>query len=473
MAWRWLLLWLGVWSGGLGFGLPVQAQPLTGFADMVERIGPAVVNISTEARPVVTAAPEQSPRSGPPTSLEEFFRNFLESFPAQRSPANSLGSGVIISPDGYLVTNYHVIARADAIKVTLLDDTELTAKVIGSDEKNDLALLKVDAKKPLAFIRLGDSDKVRAGDWVVALGNPFGLGHSVSAGIISARGRDLGHGPYDDFLQTDAAVNPGSSGGALVNAHGELVGINTAIFTRAGGYDGVAFAIPANTVERTVKQLKQFGQPIRGWLGVQIQPVTTEIAAALGLKERHGALVASVTPNSPAAAAGFREGDVILTYQGQALNEMRQLPRLVADTKIGTKAKVEVLRAGQRLPLTVQIAQMPSQAEAAEPTLARRAESKAERATLGLELADLNDLLRQQFMLEGGTKGVVVLGINRRSPAAEANVRVGDVIVQINQQPVATVADVRRLVAADKDDNILLLLNRRGQNLFVAVDRSQ
>jgi len=466
LFWHTLALTVVVWAQSS------VAQPMEGFADMVERVSPAVVNISTKIKPKVVdsqARPlqQQNPFEGTP--FENFFDEFMQGMPEGRSGVqNSLGSGVIISADGYVVTNNHVVEKADEIIVTLADETELKAKLIGADPKNDLALLKVERKSPFPFVKLGSSEDLRVGDWVVAIGNPFGFGGTVTAGIISARGRHIGAGPYDDFLQTDAAINPGNSGGALLNNEGELVGIPSIIAGR-GTNVGIGFAIPAETVQLIVRQLKEFGAPVRGWLGVQIQPVDEDLAKAMKLPNKNGALVAAVNEGSPAEKVGFKTGDVIVSYNGKAITKVVDLPRQVAETSVGSRVNIEVVRDGKRLTLSPTIAKMTEEVEVADKTGVT--EKPNTKGVFGLQVADLTDLLRQRFGLDKDARGVVVVGIDRRSPAAEANLRVGDVVLKVNQDTVRTEAEFRKQVAADGDGSVLLLVSRQGTNLFVALNK--
>ena len=459
-------------AGAVLAAVPLQAQslpPMAGFADLVEKYAPAVVNISTERK-----EPEEGLQGRPPfdgqqfegTPFEEFFRDFFESFPMQQMPTQSLGSGVVISADGYVVTNNHVIENADDIIVRFNDNKEYKATLVGRDTKNDVALLKITADRPLVAASFADSDTVRVGDWVIAIGNPFGLGGSVSAGIVSARGRHIGQGPYDDFFQTDAAINPGNSGGPLFNTKGEIVGINTAILTRSGGSQGIGFAVPANIVKGIVAQLKEHGRPIRGWLGVRIQTVTPELAEALNMKENDGALVAGVVPGSPAAKAGIKEGDLILTYDGKAIGKMVELPRLVADTTVNKTVKVELMRGGKRTTLPVTIDEMKEDDDTAPPSTPG---VQGGTDLLGMSLTPLTDTLRDQLGLGAEVKGLVVASVSPRGVAAKAGLQRGDVVTQINQQPVATVADASKIVESGKGSALLFLVNRGGNNVFVAV----
>lgn len=437
------------------------------FADLVEQHSKAVVNISTETKPRKIAGREvpQNPFENSP--FGQFFEDFFgpNGIPQQPNgrPQQSLGSGVIISEEGYVVTNAHVVKGADIIKVRVGEDDEFEAKLVGSDTKNDVALLKIEGDK-LPFVSFGDSDKVRVGDWAIAIGNPFGLGGSVSAGIISALGRNIQQGPYDHFLQTDAAINPGNSGGPLFNTDGKVIGINTAILSRTGGSQGIGFAIPSNTVMKIVNQIKEHGRPIRGWLGVRIQKVTPELAEAFGLDKGRGALIAEVTQDSPAEKASLERGDIIMSYQGEEIKEMSDLPRLVAETKIGTEATIVVMREGKEKSIQVKIDELSDENEALEQDI-----EEGKDHGFGLTLAPLNGQMRKQYKVDKKTDGVVIVGVAPRSEAARAGLRPGDVVLQVNQKYVATVRDVQRYLSADKTN--LLLIHRKNGNSFVALKK--
>ncbi len=465
-----------------------------GFADLVVKVKPAVVNISTtqkadgpQARgdmPQMPDLPEDSP-------LRDFFEKFFQNRPgtpggpgqaprAERR-VNALGSGFIIDPAGYVVTNNHVIAKATDIKVKLTDGSEHTAKLIGRDEKTDLALLKIESSKPLPFVPWGDSDKAREGDWILAVGNPFGLGGTVTAGIISARGRDLSSGPYDDYMQIDAPINRGNSGGPSFNMDGQVIGINTAIFSPSGGSVGIGFAVPANMAKIVIDELRNTGRVDRGWLGVQIQPVTDDVAAALGLKEAKGALVAGLTDNSPAGKAGIKQGDVIVSFNGAKIGELRDLTRAVAATRKDTKAQVVVLRQGKPTTIGVMIAAMPGadKVAAAAPDTGKAEPAKMPETgieQLGLKLAPASADTRQRFGLKDEVKGAVIVGIDADAPAAERGIQLGDVIVGIGQDRVSSVTDVVSKVkqAADqKQKAVLLLIDRKGNERYVPVPLSK
>jgi serine protease Do len=466
------------------------------FANLAERLLPAVVNISTtqnasEQRGAERRMPEM-PQFPPGSPFEEFFRDFFErNNPERGGPApnpgrraTSLGSGFIIDPAGYVVTNNHVIQDADEISVILHDDTNLKARLVGRDPKTDLALLKVDSPKPLPSVRFGSSDEMRVGDWVIAIGNPFGLGGTVTAGIISARARDINAGPYDDFLQTDASINRGNSGGPMFNLKGEVIGINTAIFSPTGGSVGIGFAIPSTLAQPVVAQLREFGKTRRGWLGVRIQGVTPEIAESLGLPRHTGALVASVTPDGPAAEAGIRAGDVVLTFDGKEVNEMRRLPRVVAETPVDRRVPVTLWRNGKQESVQVKVGELEAAEESGQLASAPsttgpgRNETAPQSETVGqvgLKLTGITPDLRRQFGIGEQVKGVVVTEVAPNSPAAEKGIRPGDVVVEVGQEEVNTPQDVSGKFKAAKDAgrrSVLLLVDRNGDLRFVALGLS-
>ena len=447
-------------------------------ADVAEGLQDSVVNISTTQTLKGTA--ENAPGGpGPKGSpFEEFFDDFFDDEDSEGLPrkVSSLGSGFVIDPSGLVVNNNHVIEGADEIIINFTDGTKLkVTKILGHDPKTDLALLKVEPKKPLKAVTFGDSGKMRVGDWVMAIGNPFGLGGSVTVGIISATKRDINAGPYDDFLQTDAAINRGNSGGPLFDMDGHVIGVNTAIISPTGGSIGIGFAVPSNSAVQVIDQLKQYGETRRGWLGVQVQNVTEEIATGLGLQEPKGALVAKVSPDSPAAAAGLQPSDVILTFDGQPIENMRSLPRAVAATSIGKSVAVELLRKGQHLDLTVTVGRLPEGEEAEDAVKSEDAPvpDPEREDLLGLSIAPLTDELRERYKIGRAIEGVVITEVKPNSPAAQKNVKPGDVIVEVTQEKVKQPQDVKsRLLAVKKSGRrsvLLLLSDTKGELRFVAV----
>ena len=439
------------------------------FADQVEQLSPAVVNISTTT--IVSEGPGMDMPQFPPGSpFEEFFKNFGDENRQRR--ASSLGSGFIIDAEGIVVTNFHVIENAEEITVTLSDETSFTAKVLGQDQKTDIAVLKIDpGDTALTAVPFGDSDSLRVGDWVLAIGNPFGLGGTVTAGIVSARGRDIGNGPYDDFIQTDASINRGNSGGPLFNTDGEVIGINTAIFSQSGGSVGIGFAISSNLAKRVTKQLVEFGTTRRGWLGVFIQEVTSDIAETLGLEGSGGALVSSVNENSPADIAGLEPGDVILSFDGKKIERMRDLPRIVAETDIGTTVVVEIFRGGRLSTVEVTLGEL----EKAELVglVGEQPEGDAQTLDrLGFTVDDLDGELAAELGLDDTLTGVVVTEVAADSPAMEKGVEPGDIIRRFGQRRVDSAADLAASVAETLDagrSGVLLLIEREGRERFVQI----
>jgi len=457
---------------------PSEARGPESVADIAESLQDAVVNISTTQ--TLKGAPESAPNGpGPKGSpFEEFFEDFFDDKGGDglSRKVSSLGSGFVIDPAGLVVTNNHVIEGADEIIVNLTDGTSLkVTKILGHDPKTDLALLKVEPEKPLKAASFGDSSEMRVGDWVMAIGNPFGLGGSVTVGIISATRRDINAGPYDDFLQTDAAINRGNSGGPLFNMDGQVIGVNTAIISPSGGSIGIGFALPSNSAVHVIDQLKQFGETRRGWLGVHVQNVTEEIAASLGLPETKGALIAKVSPESPAEAAGIQPSDVIVTFDGQPIDNMRSLPRAVAATAIGKSVDVELLRKGQVMGLTVVVGRLSEDedGEDAPKTDVEPAPDTDREDLLGLSLSPLTDELRKRYRIKRSVAGVVVVEVDPKSPAAQKGVKPGDVIVEVTQEKVRRPQDVKaRLLAVKKSGRpsvLLLLSDARGELRFIAV----
>jgi len=429
-------------------------------SSIVSKVAPAVVNIST-VRVVRGPGPVFKYFFGPfeeGDPFKEFFERFFGDIPQREFRQKSLGSGFIISKDGYILTNNHVVEKATEIRVRLLNKEQFKAKVIGRDPKTDIALIKIKANHNLSAATLGDSDALRVGDWVIAIGNPFGLGHTVTVGIISAKERIIGAGPYDNFLQTDAAINPGNSGGPLVNLEGKVVGINTAIVAQA---QGIGFAIPINMAKYILSQLKERGKVMRGWLGVMIQEVTPEIAHALGLKEVKGALVADVTPGSPADKADIRRGDVIIEYNGKKIEEMNELPRLVANTPVGKSVPIKIWRNGKIRQLTVKVGELEEKVAKGERRYAPQ--------DLGLKVEELTPYLAQRLGIKR-IHGVVITYVVPGSPAHEAGLSRGDIILKINRHPIEDLNDYQEVInSAKPGDTLLFLIERREGTLFVAL----
>jgi serine protease Do len=466
--------------------VPPPGAP-SSFAPLAQRLLPAVVNIqTTQAAGQARAgrdAPEV-PQAPPGSPFEEFFRDFLErnrppgqaqpGRPQQQQPqrrAQSLGSGFIIDPSGIVVTNNHVIEGADEINVVLQDNTTIRAELVGADPRTDIAVLRVRHDRPLPSVSFGDSDTAQVGDWVVAIGNPFGLGGSVTAGIVSARGRDIRQGLYDDFIQTDAAINRGNSGGPLFNLNGEVIGINTAIYSPSGGSIGIGFSIPSNLARNIAGQLRDQGRVRRGWLGVNIQQVTDEIAESLGLRNgTRGALVARAQEGGPAAAGGIQAGDVILRFNGQEVREMRNLPRIVADTQVGNQVPVIVWRDGREQTVNITVAELPGdqQQAAVQPNQAQpRQQPQLELSGLGLRVAPITPELRERFSIRPESRGVVITEVSPGSAGAERELRPGDVIVEVQQERVTTPQEVQerleRLRRQNRATALLLIEGPQGQ----------
>jgi serine protease Do len=455
-----------------------QTRGPASVADVAEKLQHAVVNISTtqklkDSREVpLPEVPKGSP-------FEEFFEDFFDK--QDRSgrgrPANSLGSGFVIDASGYIVTNNHVIEGADEITVNFTDGSKLkVTEVVGRDSKTDLALLKVEPKKPLTAVSFGDSQQMRVGDWVMAIGNPFGLGGTVTVGVISATRRDINSGLYDEFLQTDAAINRGNSGGPLFNMNGEVVGVNTAIISPTGGSIGIGFAVPSNAASHVIAQLRQFGETRRGWVGVRIQTVNDEIAESLGLQETGGALVANVTPEGPAAKGGIEVGDIVLKFDGMDVTAMRQLPKLVAQSTIEKEVEVVVLRKGERKVLKVKIGRL----EEADPTADKKTkpnEKPRKQSMLGLQLAAMSDELRSRFDIDRSINGVVVTDVEPESDAAAKELHVGDVIVEVTHARVrspdeleARLSELRQL---QRKTALFLVSSGQGEMTYVPIPLSE
>jgi serine protease Do len=467
--------------------VPAFARGPEGIADVAEKVIDAVVNISTsqtiEAKGDGRGAIPQLPPGSP---FEEFFDDFFKN---RRAPGgkgggnsdlaphktNSLGSGFIVDTSGVVVTNNHVIADADEINVIMNDGTKIKAEIIGIDKKTDLAVLKFAPPRPLVAVKFGDSDKLRLGDWVVAIGNPFSLGGTVTAGIVSAKNRDISSGPYDSYIQTDAAINRGNSGGPLFNLDGEVIGVNTLIISPSGGSIGIGFAVPSKTVAGVVDQLRQFGELRRGWLGVRIQQVTDEIAESLSIKPARGALVAGVDDKGPAKGS-IEPGDVVVKFDGKDIKDPKDLSRVVADTAVGKEVDVVVIRKGQEETRKVTLGRL-EDPDKAQPASAKTKEEPAEKPVtqkaLGLDLATLSKDLRTRYKIKDSVKGVVITGVDGTSDAAEKRLSAGDVIVEVAQEAVGSAADIKKRVEQLKKDGkksvLLLVANGDGELRFVAL----
>ncbi len=441
---------------------PVLSAPVmpSSFAELAENLSPTVVNVKVTKIEKATFQGQHMPE-GP---FGDFFERFFKEMPRMPNGhrTQGAGSGVIISKDGYILTNNHVVEGAQEVTVTLADKQEYKAEVIGLDPKTDLAVLKIDAMKPLPAASLGNSENLKVGDWVVAIGNPFGLNHTVTSGIVSAKGRVIGAGPYDDFIQTDASINPGNSGGPLFNMGGEVVGINTAIIPQG---QGIGFAIPVNTAKPLIPQLVSDGEVTRGYLGVNIQSITPELAKALGVEDRKGALVADITPESPAEKGGLKRGDIIVAYEGKDVTDHHVLPAMVAATTVNEKVTVTVLRDGKQRKLSVTVGKLPSDSARLEKT------AQPAKGRWGLQLHDLSPEMAHQFRLQAD-QGVVVVGVEPGSPAHEAGIRQGDVIVEVNRQPVHSVAEVKQNIDKTGDeDHLLLLVQRQNGKMYVPLEQ--
>lgn len=448
------------------------------FADLAEQLSPSVVNITTTTnvaqvegmRPII---PEGSP-------FEDLFRDFLDreqnGAPQNQRRSSALGSGFLISEDGFIVTNNHVIESADEISVELFSGDMLDARIVGRDPRTDLALLKVEREEPLPFVSFGDSDAARVGEWVLAIGNPLGQGFSVSAGIVSARNRTL-QGNYDDFIQTDAAINRGNSGGPLFNMDGQVIGVNTAILSPNGGSIGIGFAMSSAVVERVVMQLREFGETRRGWLGVRIQNVDPDMAEALGRSSTDGAMVTEV-PEGPAREGGIRTGDVILKFDGEVIDDTRELVRIVADTQVGRSVDVLVLRDGREETLSVEVGLLEDEPTLAAATVDENEDAPAaqESSILGMTLSALTDPVRDQYGLDRALEGLLVLSVDQASDAYGKGMREGDVIAEVGQESVRTPEDMtKRIRAAEAAgrNSILLLVRRDDAPRFVALTLSR
>nr|WP_245990378.1 Do family serine endopeptidase [Tabrizicola piscis] len=459
----------------LGFGLALAPATETqafgapeSFADLADQISPSVVNITTSA--LIAGPADGMPMVPEGSPFEDFFDDFNNRGGNGPQRSEALGSGFVISEDGFIVTNNHVIEGADEITIEFFSGKKLPAKLIGTDPKTDIAVLKVEAGEPLPFVTFGNSDLMRVGDWVMAMGNPLGQGFSVSAGIVSARGRELS-GSYDDYLQTDAAINRGNSGGPLFNMDGQVIGVNTAILSPTGGSIGIGFSMASNVVTKVVDQLKQFGETRRGWLGVRIQDVTPDVAEAMGLAEAAGALVTEV-PEGPARDAGIASGDVITRFDGQPVGDAGDLTRRVADAPIGEAVPVIVQRDGRTETLAVTLGRREEAEASTLPASTPAPEAPREMETLGLTLAPLDADMRDRLGLDASTEGLMILNVDAASEAFTKGLREGDLITEAGQQKVVRLQDLEDMIAQAKAEgrqSILLLVRRGGDPRFVAL----
>ena len=439
---------------------PAVSQGLPDFATLAKRVGPSVVNVSTtQVRKAAADVP--SPFDGDDPMSQFWQRFFGGRIPRGSQRQMGLGSGFIIDRNGTILTNYHVVDGAQKISVTLSDGKSYDAKVIGKDQKTDIAVIKIDAGQDLPAVTLGDSDRLDVGEWVMAIGNPFGLDHTVTSGIVSAKGRQIGAGPYDNFIQTDASINPGNSGGPLINLRGEVVGITTAIYSQSGGNIGIGFAIPTNSIKEVLPQLKDKGRVVRGYLGTTVQKITPEIADSLGVKQQRGALVADVVRGSPAERAGIKTGDIITEFNSKEVKDSTELPGLVARVAPGTGTSVKVLRDGKEMTLAITVGEMKDTEVAAS----------GQQGELGLAVQPVTPEVAQSLGLDRA-EGLVITEVKPGSAADDAGLREGDLITQINRRPVKNLADYNREMAQSKKGQSVLLLVRRGDaSVFLALKR--
>lgn len=459
-------------AAGLLMSFQAKAQALPSFADLVEKLQPSVVNIST------TQKPEDNEAIDDGLGVESSDPRLRGYFQPRRPEQVSLGSGFIIDKDGTILTNNHVIDKAQEITVTLSDNRQFTAKVIGSDAKTDVALIKIDHKDGFTPVILGDSDKIRVGDWILAIGNPFGLGGSVTAGIVSAKSRDIENGPYDNFIQTDASINQGSSGGPMFNLKGEVIGINTAIFSTSGGSMGIGFAVPVNLTKFVIKQLKENGKVERGWLGIKIQPNSGDIAKSVKQNAKGGVIVSSVSENSSAKKAGIEPGDIILSFEGEDIDDTKNLSRMAAETPVGQEISMEIWRDGQVKRLKLPVQKMPEEEEAIKKPVTPQPMNDGETAEeyniqeLQINLNEVTPEILNRYNLNDGTDGVVITAIAPNSDAATKGLKAGDLITQIDKKPIFDLNDVKTYVNEAKLENnrpVLLLINNNNIPHYVAV----
>jgi len=460
-------IFITILISGFVFGLhPTPATAKAGaqgypwsFSELIKKVSPSVVNII--ALKVIRTPDQGTSPLGSEDPMRDFFERYFGGPMPKEFRQHALGTGFIIDKEGFILTNNHVVEKTEELKVRLSDEKEYTAQIIGRDPKTDLALVKIDAQKPLIPLDLGDSDSLEVGDWVLAIGNPFGLGNTVTAGIVSAKYRQIGGGPYDSFIQTDASINPGNSGGPLLDMDGKVIGVNSVIFSQSGGNIGIGFAIPINMAKQLLPQLRQ-GKVSRSWLGVMIQNITPELRAKLGLGTDEGALVSDVVSGAPAEKAGIKRGDVILEFDGKPIRSSRDLPFVVASTPIGKTVAVEVMRDNQRMNLQVRTEELKEEAEAAPPAEAR--------PYLGMEVQEITPEMAKNYNLSR-TSGLIIVQVESGSPAEDAGLTAGDIIVEIDKKPVKDVNTMNNLLAGVKEgQTILFLIDRGGTTIFVTLN---
>ena len=455
----------------------LHAKSIPDFSELADELIPSVVSISVMISRDVSTNRPIAPQFPPGSPFEDFFKDFFERRgvpapqPRQRRNETAAGSGFIIDKAGFIVTNNHVVANSTSITVVLHDGTSLQAKLIGSDKKTDLAILKVETDLELTPVNWGNSDKAKVGNWALAIGNPFGLATTVTLGIVSAKARDINAGPFDDFIQTDAPINRGNSGGPLFNLDGEVIGVNTAIYSPSGGSVGIGFAIPSSLAEGVINQLIQYGKTVRGWLGVRIQTVTPDLAESLGLDRAYGALVASTIPDSPAQKAGIKAGDIILEFNGNEVSEMRRLPRLVAEADVNKNSKLVVWRDEKKVTKNVLIAELKE-----EKVASKKVEDKKQIADegeikeLGIKLVSLTENIRIRQNIPEDVYGLLIVNVEQNSEAERKGIRPGDILQEINQTPVNKINDLKQIIKKSLNKKgVLLLINRQGNIIFTAL----
>ncbi len=455
----------------------LRATSIPDFSELADELIPSVVSISVMISRDVSSNRPVAPQFPPGSPFEDFFKDFFERRgvpapqPRQRRNETAAGSGFIIDKDGYIVTNNHVIANSTTITVVLHDGTSLQAKLIGTDKKTDLAILKVETDIELTPVNWGDSDKAKVGNWALAIGNPFGLATTVTLGIVSAKARDINAGPFDDFIQTDAPINRGNSGGPLFNLDGEVIGVNTAIYSPSGGSVGIGFAIPSSLAEGVISQLIQYGKTVRGWLGVRIQTVTPDLAESLGLDRAYGALVASTIPDSPAQKAGIKAGDIILEFNGNEVTEMRKLPRLVAEADVNKNAELIVWRNEKKLNKKVLIAELKEEKVASEKEEnKKKIADEGEIKELGIKLVSLTENIRIRQNIPEDVYGLLIVNVEQNSEAERKGIRPGDIVQEVNQTPVNKIDDLKKVIKKSLNKKgVLLLINRQGNIIFTAL----